>query len=103
MFSKIKLQALAWRIAITWFFFFSGVSLASALITALTNVNWSTMDVQAKILMGLSVFVSWGTTMMAFFSNATKKIQTEIASETVQTQQTIVQTTTHSGTLSGDN
>lgn len=86
--TNTALKAIAWRMKIAWFFFFSGVSLAGALVTALTNTTWSTIDTQGKVLICLSVFITWGNTMMAFFSNTTKDIQTEIdqeASSTINT------------------
>ena len=90
-----KIKILEWRMAILWFFFFSSVSLASATIAALQNVVWANMDAQAKILMALCIFVSWGTTMMAFFSKAAKKVENQITDTTsvTQTQTNSVQVT----------
>lgn len=88
-----KIKILEWRMAILWFFFFSSVSLASATIAALQNVVWANMDAQAKILMALCIFVSWGTTMMAFFSKAAKKVENQITDTTTVTQTNSVQVT----------
>jgi hypothetical protein len=73
-----KIKLLEWRMAFVWFSLFSAVSLASATLGALTNANWSMMDTQGKVQMVLAIFVSWGTTMMAFFSKAAKKVEQQI-------------------------
>lgn len=95
--TNTKSAIIEWRMAICWFVLFSTVSLAAATMGALTNANWSTMDGQGKFQMLLAIFVSWGTTMMAFFSKAAKKVENEILPEggssiqTVQTTQTDTQ------------
>ena len=78
IFTTAKLQVIAYRMAIVKFCFFTLVSLSSAIIGALTNVNWKDMDYQAKFLMLLTIFVVWGNTMMAFFTSATNRIQQDL-------------------------
>lgn len=79
--SEAKIKLLEWRMAICWFVLFSTVSLASALVSSLVNSRWDMMEAQDKILMTLTVFISWGTTMMAFFSKAAKKVEQQITPE----------------------
>lgn len=74
-------KLLEWKMAILWFFFFTVVSLSSAILTSLMNANWSTMDGQGKVEMALGIVVSWGTTMMAFFSKAAKKVENDLGLE----------------------
>lgn len=80
-----KIKALEFRMAAVWFLLFTTVSLAAAIQTALTNANWSNMGGQDKFLMCIGVFTSWGTTMMAFFSKAAKKVEQQITPDSGST------------------
>lgn len=65
-----------WRIAIFWLCLFSFNALGTSLLAALTGANWSQMDMQTKVMIGISVFVNWSGTMMAFISKQAGRIKT---------------------------
>lgn len=73
-----KEKLLEWRMAILWFMFFTVVSLASAINASMVNADWNTMDKQGVLEMVLNIIIVWGTTMMAFFSKAAKKVEGDL-------------------------
>ena len=73
-----KIKALEWKMAVCWFILFTVVSLASAISASLLNADYSVMTGQDKFLMYLAIIISWGNTMMAFFSKAAKKVDQQI-------------------------
>lgn len=64
-----------YRIAIAWALMFSLVSLGASTLSAIVNIDWAKLNPQARLIVYITIFVSWGTTMMAFFSQAAKKIE----------------------------
>jgi hypothetical protein len=80
--NKAKLAIIEWRMAIAWFCFFTATSLTGAVLASLQNTNYSTMDTQGKLMMWLAVFLSWGNTMLAFFSRAAKKVERQFGDDT---------------------
>lgn len=54
---------------------FSLVSLGASTLSAIVNIDWAKLNPQARFIVYITIFVSWGTTMMAFFSQAAKKIE----------------------------
>lgn len=72
--------------AIVKFFFFASVSLCTSIVAALTNVSWEALSGQEKFLLLLTVAISFGNTMMAFFTSAEKKLESQLdtTTETIQ-------------------
>lgn len=64
-----------YRIAIIWALLFSANALVTALLGAIVNVDWSKLNPQAKLIIFMSVFVNWAGTMMAYFSQAARKLE----------------------------
>lgn len=74
--SKLNMKRVwLYRIAIVWALMFSLVSLGASTLSAIVNIDWSKLNPQARLIVYITIFVSWGTTMMAFFSQAAKKIE----------------------------
>ena len=73
----VKAKASIWefRIAIFYFILFSGNCLGTAVLAGLTGVEWSTLDTQAKVLLGVAVAVNWSNTMLAFISKQATRIK----------------------------
>jgi hypothetical protein len=65
----------AYRLASIWAMFFTLVSLGASITMAMQNVKWNALDGQAKFLLIIAVFVSWGNTMMAFLSKASSRAE----------------------------
>ena len=77
-----KIKILEWRMAILWFGFFTVVSLSASILASLQNTNYTGLDGQGKFMMVLAILISWGNTMMAFFSKAAKKVDQQINGDT---------------------
>lgn len=76
--NSAKIKMLEWKMAVVWFIFFTVVSLSTSILASLQNTDYSTIDTQGKVMMWLAIIISWGNTMMAFFSKAAKKVDGEI-------------------------
>lgn len=68
-------RAWLYRIVILWALLFSFSALGSAILSAIVNVDWSKLNAQAKFIIFITVFVNWATVMMAFFSQAARKLE----------------------------
>ena len=79
-----KIKLLEWRMAICWFVLFTIGSLASAISASLVNADYSAMNGQSRFLMYLAIIISWANTMMAFFSKAAKKVDSQINGDGTQ-------------------
>jgi NADH:ubiquinone oxidoreductase subunit 6 (subunit J) len=75
---KARLQVIAYRMAIMWFFLFSINSLCSCIVAASAGSVWTNLDAQAKVTVIIAVIGNWTGTIMAFLSDARKKIEQEI-------------------------
>lgn len=62
------------RLTIAFLFLFSVNSLGTAIIAALTGVEWSTLSPQTKFLIIAAIVVNWTGLLMAFFRTAVSKI-----------------------------
>lgn len=71
----VRLNVIEYRMAILWFFLFSINSLCSALMIALANVTWVTLDFQGKFMIVVALIWNWTTTIMAFLSAQAKRIK----------------------------
>ncbi|MDE2101569.1 MAG: hypothetical protein KGL39_30265 [Patescibacteria group bacterium] len=72
---KSKSTIWEWRLAIIWFCLFSLYSLITSMLASLTGAKWDTLDGQAKFLIILAILANWLGTIMAFVSNAAKRIK----------------------------
>lgn len=68
-------RKLLWLLAIVKAFFFSSVSLTFATLGALNGIEWQNMGPQMQFTTILSIYGSWGTTMMAFLTNSATQIR----------------------------
>jgi hypothetical protein len=64
-----------YRIAIGWAMLFSLNALGTAILGAIVNVDWAKLNTQAKSIIFITTFVNWSGTMMAFFSQAAKRLE----------------------------
>lgn len=71
----LKDTAVAYKIAIVWFFLFSFNALMSAIMLAFANVEWCTLDRQGKFLIFVAVGMNWSNTIMAFMVSQIKRIE----------------------------
>ena len=63
------------RLAVIWGVFFSLNALGTCIVASLTNVKWSDIDQQAKLLLVTVVFINWSGTMMAFLSKTVARLE----------------------------
>ena len=64
---------LYWMVGIyVLLFTFNG--LATATITAMYGMRWSTMDAQDKTIVMVMVFLNWSNLMLAFFNKAIARV-----------------------------
>lgn len=74
-FTKAKEQFLIYWLVGAYFFLFSFVSLAFAIVTALYACRWVQLDHQDRLVVCLLIFGNWGTVMMAFLNKAVSRVQ----------------------------
>ena len=65
-----KAQALAIRLGIGWFVLFTISAICASVMTGLAGADWSELDGQSRLMMGLGMILSWTNTMMAFAKQA---------------------------------
>lgn len=71
----VKISILEYKMAIALFILFSLSALCSALMIALANTTWSTLDGQGKLMIVVAVIWNWTTTITAFILNQAKRIK----------------------------
>lgn len=67
-------NAFAYRIAAAWFILFTISALCTAIIGALTGKNWAELTGQDKFIIVVCIIGNWTGVIMAFISNASKKL-----------------------------
>lgn len=63
------------RAAIGYCALFSFNAICSAVVIALTNVSWETLDNQAKFLVFVAIGLNWSNVMLAFISKQAQRIK----------------------------
>lgn len=71
----VKVNILEYKMAILFFILFSLNATFAALIIALTNVTWVTLDGQGKFMVFVAVGLNITNTVMAFMSQQAKRIK----------------------------
>jgi hypothetical protein len=102
MFDKAKLAVIEFKIAICYFILFSINTLCSAIIISLTGKDWSTLKTQDHFLIIIAIIMNWTGTIIAFISQAARRIkQTNNNSDTQYWMNSSTTTNTTSSSLSG--
>jgi hypothetical protein len=86
----LSTSLIEFRMAILYFALFSVNAFCSALMIALANVTWSTLDGQGKFMIYVALIWNWTNTVLAFMSKqATRLKQTGEIFPSGDTQQFI--------------
>ena len=78
LFSKAKVAALAWKMVIFYFIFFTINSLGSSFVLAFQGKHWTQMDGTERVVVCVGVIVSWSGTMIAFLSQAISRARQSV-------------------------
>lgn len=74
-FKQISVAALEYRMAVLWFILFTINSLGTCYLAVTSACVWHLLDTQSKIGVGVAIIVNWTGTMMAYISNASKRVK----------------------------
>lgn len=72
---SVSSSLVEYRMAIFYFCLFSVNALCSAMMIALANVTWATLDGQGKFMIAVALVWNWTNTIMAFASKQATRIK----------------------------
>lgn len=72
---KTKEAALAYKLAIFWFFLFSVNSLCTCIVASMAGSVWHNLGTQEKFTVIVAILGNWTGTIMAFISKTAQKIE----------------------------
>jgi len=74
---KTKAQVLLYKIAIIFVILYSLDSIATAFVSVMIDTQWSELDGTQKWIRVALIAKAWASSMLAFFTNVGKKIQSD--------------------------
>lgn len=75
LFSKAKVQVLIWKLTILLFFLFSLDAIFTAFVSVMIDISWSDLSGTQRWIRVALIGKAWASAMIAFFTNAQRKIR----------------------------
>lgn len=75
MIKKAKRAWMLYWVSALWVFFFTANSLVGTFLTATYHMDFFALTHHEQVMIGLGVFLSWSTVMMALLTNLAKRIE----------------------------
>ena len=77
IFTKAKTQAMLWRVSIIFCILYSLDAIATAFVSVMIDTQWSELDGTQKLIRVALISKAWASSMLAFFTNVGKKLESD--------------------------